>query len=157
MVPLIQIMILPAMIQSISHIASPVLIALGKSKLSLHINVGGALFYFATLMGVIPYGLKAVAYGYTVANSIIGIVTLVLALRYAKIPMIEFMRAIGRPLTLAFLMMAAILAIQPFFPAGSYLRLSASIMTGAVVFAGMVFFFEKKAWQQVLHAFRAKT
>lgn len=156
MVPLIRIMIIPAMIQSIGHIASPILIALGASRLSFQLSVGGALFYFVTLLITIRYGLTAVAYGYAMANSIIGAVTIVFALRLAQIRVITFVRAMARPIVLALAMMLSILAARELFEPEPLLRMTLLIGMGATVYGGMIFVFEKKAWQQVLGAFQAK-
>ncbi|HCY63351.1 MAG TPA: hypothetical protein DHV59_11090 [Oxalobacteraceae bacterium] len=155
-VPLIRIMILPAMIQSISHLASPIMVALGASGLSLRISAGGALFYFATLLCVIPYGLTAVAYGYAVTNSLVGSISIFLALRLAQIPISAFLHAMLRPLFFSIIMMAVLMAIRTFFLHGSHLRLAILIVSGALVYACLVFLFEKKAWQQVASAFKAK-
>lgn len=155
-VPLIRIMIIPAMIQSISHIASPILVALGASRLSLRIGAGGTLFYFATLLCVIPYGMNAVAWGYAVTNSAIGAISILLALRLARISALVFLRAILRPLMLSLMMMAALFTIRTLIFTDPHLRLSTLIITGVLIYGSLIFFFEQKAWKQMTSGLKAK-
>jgi len=156
MVPLLRVMILPAMIQSIGHIASPILVALGASRTSLYLSFGSALFYFVVLLSVVSFGLHWVAYGYAAANSLIGIVSIVLALRRAEIPLRVFARAILRPVLLATTMAGVVLALQTQIDWAPLWRITTLIGAGAVVYVALIFCFEKGAWQQITAAFSRK-
>jgi len=156
MVPLLRVMIVPAMIQSIGHIAAPILVALGASRTSLYLSVGSAVVYFAVLMSVISFGLNAVAYGYAATNSLIGVISIGLALRQADIPLRVFVRAIARPVLLAAAMAACVFALKLQIPWPPLWRISTLIGSGVVVYIGLIFCFEKTAWQQITAAFSRK-
>lgn len=154
LIPLIRIMTIAFLIQSVSGIAAPIMLSLGKSRLLLRINLGGAVFYFAVLMVAIRYSITSVATGYALANSVIGILTIGLALRIADIKLIEYSRAVGRPLILASVMALGVFAASAMFVPGSMLRLSAAILVGALIYCSLIFLFEKSAWQQFYSAAR---
>lgn len=156
MVPLLQIMILPAMIQSIGHIASPILVALGASRTTLYLSFGSAIFYFIVLMSVVNFGLQWVAYGYAAANSLIGILSIILALRRAEISLRVFAGVIARPVLLAAVMAVVVLALKHQIDWAPLWRLTTLAGSGTLVYIALIFCFEKAAWQQVMAAFSRK-
>lgn len=157
MVGLLRVMIVPAMIQSIGNIAAPIMVALGASRVNFYLTLGSALFYFVVLLAVIGHGLDAVAYGYALCNSLIGIVALTLALRRAGVGGQVFVRAILRPLLLALAMAVGVwlLQAQLFFwaPLWRILAISAS---GAGLYLLLIIVFERASWRQALAAFARK-
>lgn len=103
-------------------------------------------------MALIPYGLKTVAVGYAVANSIVGITTLVVALRCADMPLGEFLRSLAKPTVFALLMCTAILLVQQALPPATVATFAALLAVGAVTYVALIYRFEESAWRQVLGA-----
>jgi len=157
MASLIKIMVVSFLIQSIGSVAGPLMLALDKSKILLHLSVGGFVFYAAVLLILIPYGLTAVAIGYAVTNSILGIISIGVALHFAKIPKRDYIRSITRPIILALLMSLVVLATKSLFTSATLLQFVVSVASGASAYILLVFIFEKPAWQQVLQALRSQT
>ncbi|HRE15881.1 MAG TPA: lipopolysaccharide biosynthesis protein [Rhodocyclaceae bacterium] len=157
MVPLLRVMILPAMVQSIGHIASPILVALGASRLAFRLSLAGALFYFVVLISVIGLGLQAVAYGYALAHSLIGALSILLAVRQAGIRKRDFAMAVGKPLLMAAAMAALVFLLALELATLSPLaRMATLIAAGALIYALLIVTFERAAWRQVRQAFSRK-
>jgi len=152
LVVLIRIMAISFIIQSIGNVSGPLMIALGRTKTVFKLSVAGAVLYFAVVLALIPYGLKAVAVGYAVANSIVGIVTLVVALRCAEMPLGEFLCSLAKPTMFALTMCAAILLVQQMLPPATVATFAALLTVGAVTYVALIYRFEESAWRQVLGA-----
>lgn len=152
MVFLIRIMACSFLIQSIGAVAGPLMLALGKSKIILRISIGNSVLYFVVLLTLIPYGLTAVAIGYAITNTIIGVFSLGVSLHFAKIKKKDYMKSIARPFVLALCMCLVILTLKYFFNSATLVQFVMLVISGATVYTVLAFFFEKSAWKQVISA-----
>jgi O-antigen/teichoic acid export membrane protein len=154
MVPLIRIMAISFIIQSVGNVASPLMLALGKAKTIMNLSIAGSIFYFIVLLLLIPYGLTIVAIGYAIANSCISIVTVVVALRHARIPLISYIQAVTRPFILAATMGLVVITAKYFNNSTEFVYFIANIFCGVLVYTLLVSFFEKSTVQQLISALK---
>lgn len=154
MVPLIRIMATSFIIQSIGNVASPLMLALGKAKTILRLSIAGSIFYFIVLLLLIPYGLTIVAIGYAIANSSIGIVTVIVALRHANIPLKSYIQTIARPFFLALIMCLVVTTAKYFNNSNEFIFFIANISCGVLAYTLLVFIFEKSTVQQLISALK---
>ena len=118
----------------------------------LFFSMGGSLLYFVVLLILIPHGLTAVAVGYAATNASLGLLSVSMALHFAKIPILEYLQAFYRPLLLAFAMCGVVLAVKFIYVAQTKMQFASLVAAGAVTYALLVFVFEKAAWRQVRDA-----
>lgn len=152
LVVLIRIMAISFIIQSIGNVSGPLMIALGRTKTVFKLSVAGALLYFAVVLALIPYGLKAVAIGYAVANSVVGLTTMIVALRCAQMPLSEFLMTLAKPALFALLMCVAIVLVQTALDPTAVLSFVVMLTVGAATYVALIYRFEESAWRQVLGA-----
>jgi PST family polysaccharide transporter len=152
MVVLIRIMAISFIIQSVGNVSGPLMIALGRTKTVFKLSVGGALLYFAVVLALVPYGLQAVAIGYAVANSIVGLITLIVALRCAQMPLSAFLMNLAKPAMFALLMCVAIVSVQTALDPTTVSSFALMLIVGAATYVALVYRFEEPAWRQVLDA-----
>ena len=152
MVFLIRVMAISFLIQSTGGIAGALMLALGKTRAMLFFSMGGSSLYFVVLLILIPHGLTAVAVGYAATNASLGLLSVGMALHFAKIPILEYLQAFYRPLLLAFAMCGVVLAVKFIYVAQTKMQFASLVAAGAVTYALLVFVFEKAAWRQVRDA-----
>ena len=154
MVPLIRIMTLSFLTQSIGTFSGPLMLALGKSKMVFLISVCNVSIYLLILIILIPYGLINVAIGYAVANTVMSLISLGFALYYARIKLFDYMGVITRPLILALSMCFFVFFIRNFLGSINFISLILNVIAGGVCYVFLVYLFERKAWIQVAAAIR---
>jgi len=154
MAPLIRILGIAWLIQSIANVSGPLMLAMGKSKMILKISLGSAAFYFVVLLLLLPYGLTAVAVGYAVANSIASIVSLLITLHYSGISVRKYVGVLVKPFLLACATVSVILPLEILIEGHGLAEFLLLVAVGCVTYGLLVFWFEKAVWQQFLRAIR---
>jgi len=156
MVPLIRIMSITFLIQSVTNVAGPLMLALNKTSIQLKMNFFSTIFYFAILLLLIPHGLTTIATGYAATNAIFALITLVVALHFANISLIKYLLAIFKPFLMTLFMSLLLILAKNSFGIDSFIWFLAYILSGAFIYLLLVLFFEKKAITEVIDAIRSK-
>jgi O-antigen/teichoic acid export membrane protein len=154
MVPLIRIMATSFIVQSIGNVASPLMLALGKTKTIMNLSIAGTLFYFIVLLLLIPYGLTVVAIGYVTVNSSISIVSVIVALRHANISLKSYLVTVLRPFILASIMGIAMIIVKYLSVSNELLYFLSEIFIGIFMYFILVLIFEKNALSQFISALK---
>ena len=152
MTPLIKLMMLSYMVQSITFIAGPVSFVMKKTKIMLQISFWSAVFYVAVLLVAMPYGLNAVATGFVVCNVLSSLLGLVINLQFAKIPRLMYLKAIIKPCGYALLMAILVLVLRETFQFNVGVNLISLTLVGALSYAALILMFEKTVWLEIKNA-----
>lgn len=154
MVDLLRIMIFASFVQSLGNIGGPVLVALGASRINLYLNIGGLIIYFIVLLIAVKISLSAVAIGYVIANSLIGLVTLFLALSVANISYREMFRVVANPIMISISLASVLLLVQWAAPDNALFRLFLVSLVGMFLYLILIYLTERKFLSQMRGAFR---
>lgn len=157
LVSLLRIMSMAFLIQSVGNISGPLMLALGKSRLVFRFGIGGAVLYLAVLLMLLPYGLTAIAVGYTLTNSLVSIVTLVFALRFANIKISAYLRVLGRPFLYTIAMSSVVSGVKYVPFTNQLLHFVIMVLSGAVMYVALVFLFEKAVVRSIFLAIKGPT
>jgi O-antigen/teichoic acid export membrane protein len=152
MVPLIRVMSISFIVQSIGNVSNPIMLALGKTKMVFGISISGALVYFSVLLILIPRGLSAVAIGYASINTLIALTSLLIALGYVKIKISTYLKAIYKPLLYSILMSLVIIIFRNIIQSNELLEFITLIFIGFFLYSLLIFVFEKNALIQTIKA-----
>lgn len=152
MTPLIRIMSISFIVQSITNVSNPLMLALGKMKMIFLISVSGAIVYFIALIILIPYGLQALAMGYSVINIIIALTSIIIALKYAEIKITAYLKKLLNPILFSLVMSVVLLTSKEMVAGGTILGFISLVITGGVFYAFLMYFFEKHVLQQIYNS-----
>lgn len=152
MTPLIKLMMLSYMVQSITFIAGPVSFVMKKTKIMLQISFWSAAFYVAVLLVAMPYGLNAVAAGFVVCNVLSSILGLLINLYFAKIDKLIYLKSIIKPFGYALLMAIFVFFLKDVFQLNGVVNLISLALVGALSYAVLILMFEKTIWFEIKSA-----
>lgn len=154
MAAIIKIIACATLLQTIANVCSPVMLALGKTKVALRLAVGGAVIYVTVLLVLVPYGLIVLSIGYAVTNALLALISIWVCLYYAKVPVLSYVAALRRPLFLACITTGALWMLRQNLDGHRWLDFIGLVVAGTLIYIVLIFKFEKAVWQQMLHAAR---
>ena len=137
MIPLVRILSVSALVQSITGLSSSVFLSQGRPDLHLRVTLlQSASTVVAVLVGR-PWGVSGVAAGFTVAALLVAVPTLHLAARVVGSTVTDVVRPLCSIFVAGAVMAAAVLGVDRWGLAGhgSLERVAAGIAVGVVVYA----------------------
>jgi PST family polysaccharide transporter len=156
MIPLVRILSVSALAQSITSLSSSVFLSQGRPDLHLRVTLlQSASTIVAVLIGR-PWGVTGVATGFTVAALLVALPTLHLAGRLVGSTVADVVRPLGAILVAGTVMGAVVLLVDRWALAGyaSVERLAAGIVVGVAVYAIGIRIARVDAWDDVTAVLR---
>jgi PST family polysaccharide transporter len=156
MVPLVRILSVSALAQSITGLSSSVFLSQGRPDLHLRVTLlQSASTIVAVLIGR-PWGVTGVATGFTVAALLVAVPTLHLAGRLVGSTVADLGRPLRPILVVAAVMAAAVLLVDRWALAGhaSFERVVAGVAVGVAVYAVGIRIARVDAWGDVTAVLR---
>lgn len=152
MAAIIKIIAVATLIQTIANVSGPVMLALGKTSVALRLAVAGSVIYVAMLLVLVPYGLIVLSIGYAVTNTLLGLLSIWVCLYYAELPVRIYLAALRRPFFLACITAGALWLAKQNVDGHQWLAFLGLVAGGCLIYAALIFKFEKAVWQQMLQA-----
>jgi PST family polysaccharide transporter len=135
-VPVLQVVLWLAMLQSVATTSGTVLLSLGKSRQMLGITLVGASVTIAVLLVTVRFGIMGVTWSLTALGFISYLYTTWAALRHLGLGPGDFMAAIGRPLAASMIMGIAVMLLGSLLDGlGAAVRLGICVPAGGLVYA----------------------
>jgi O-antigen/teichoic acid export membrane protein len=136
-VPVLQVVLWLAMLQSVATTSGTVLLSLGKSRQMLGITLVGASVTIAVLLVTVRWGIMGVTWSLTTLGFMSYLYITWAALRHVGLGPRDFAAAVGRPLAASVLMAMIVMVLRAALDdLGAPLRLVVCILVGGLLYAG---------------------
>jgi len=157
-VPL-QILSLVIPVRMISNLMSPALLGLGHADVNFfNVITASLVLPFGLLIGCYWGGIIGVSVAWAAIFPIVFLLNLSRMLKTVKMALSEVIAAVLRPLLAAVVMYISVAIIKVVVPGlDPVIRLSLSIIGGAVVYVGMVLALDKNGYYEVLDLIRNRS
>lgn len=154
-IPVLEVVLWVAMLQSVATSSGTVLLSLGKSRQLFGITVAGAAASVTSILFTVQWGLMGVTWTVTVLGSIAYLYTTYCAVRHMGLTMRDFFAALVRPFGSAMAMMVTVKLFCEIWAApASAPRLAAAVVVGAASYVGFSWFINRERLQETVRLVR---
>jgi len=149
--PILEILSLVGLVQSIIFPVGWVFAALGKTKEQFHLSIVLAFAFVVAVSAGIFFGIKGVAYAYALWTLLSAWLNLRLAGSFINLPMREVVRAVTKVLVMAIVMGAIVFAVDRNFLDSypNFVRIASGSVIGIVIYLGLCMLTKDTAFVRV--------
>ena len=149
--PLLRILVWVGMMQSIATTVGTIYLSTGNIRRLFQVTLAGTPMLIGGILVGLQWGIEGVAIGYAVASFSLFYVSLTIAGRLAGLRLIDFHRALARPLVAAAVMLTVLLILRgPAGFAATDARLGVLVASGVVTYVGVSLFVNNAQIQAML-------
>jgi len=139
-VPLMRVLALIGLLQSLYYINTGVLLGYGKARWRFFIDILNAIINLIVFFVAVHWGLFAVALGYVLRGYLIAPIPLLAVNKLLRSTIFQYIKRIASPVIAGVIMVLSIIAIQNGFDLAPMGLLLANITVGALVYFVVVHF-----------------
>jgi O-antigen/teichoic acid export membrane protein len=149
-VPVLQVLALSGLVQSLAWLDSTVLIALGQSSLRLKLVTAGVAVSLGAFILGLSWGIVGVAAFFVIGNAFMSFYALIRTLGYLQTPVSAYLSNLAGVLTSAFLMTCGVLLLTASIEIRDLPGLLGAVCFGAFLYLLFLFWFAPKIIGEVL-------
>jgi len=138
-IPILQILSLVGLFQSIVFPVGWVFTALGKTKAQFYLSVLFTFFFTAAVVVGIQYGLLGISYAYAAWTAVVGLINLHVVGKYLGMSLLALLRAVSRIFLMSALMAAGVFLLDAEVLAAfsDLIRLIVGTLVGGGLYLGL--------------------
>jgi len=132
------------MVQSVFTTLGTIYLSTGNTRLMLRVYMYSTPVFILAFVAGLPWGIEGVALNFTIVQSGVYLVSLILAFRLVDMAVLDFFRVMSRPLLVSVLMSLSVVLSQRALMANiealannPFWQLLSGVLTGMVVYVGL--------------------
>ncbi|MEW6513529.1 MAG: MOP flippase family protein [Pseudomonadota bacterium] len=144
MLPVLQILAWVGMMQSVATTVGTIYLSVGAIRKAFLLSLGTTPLLVGALIAGLPWGIQGVAISYALISFSIFYLTLFLAFRLISLSMLDFHRAIWRPLICSIIMLVIVMLFNQYLPIiDNGTRLALLVSTGVISYIAISIAFNR--------------
>jgi O-antigen/teichoic acid export membrane protein len=151
-VPILQILSLVGLFQSIVFPVGWVFTSLGKTKSQFLLSILFTFLFVAVIAAGIQYGLLGVSYAYAAWTAIVGLINLYVVGKYLGLSLLALLGAVARIFLMSAIMAVAVflLDVELLAPFSNLVRLLAGTLVGGGIYLGLCLILRDPTFREAL-------